>query len=88
MVDITSLTSLSIDSLIKARVIAFNINGQGEPSEPNIVGQVVHTVPVQMEPVSIDPVTGVTNTKIFMSWVPLQGTYKGGSSVEVDQYEL
>ena len=62
MVDIAPLTSLTIDTLIRARVSAHNANGWSEPSEPNISGQVVHTVPLQMDPVSIDPVADVSNT--------------------------
>lgn len=88
MVEIAPLTSLTIDTMIKARVTAFNSNGWGEPSEPNISGQVVHTVPLQMDPVTIDPITDVTNLEVTVHWVPLAGIYTGGSAVDVDEYDL
>lgn len=68
MIDIAPLTSFTIDTLIKARVSAFNANGWSEPSEPNIDGQVVHTVPLQMEPITVDLNTEVSNTEVTMNW--------------------
>ena len=41
-----------------------------------------------MEPVTIDPITEVTNTQLTMNWVALEGVYKGGTSVDVDSYEI
>ena len=68
MVDIVPLTSLTIDTMIKARVKAYNSNGWGEPSEPNIEGQVVHTVPLQMDPITTNLMTDVSNTEVTIGW--------------------
>ena len=38
MIEIAPLTSFTIDTLIRARVSAYNANGWSEPSEPNIEG--------------------------------------------------
>ena len=48
MIELATLTSLVIDTPIKARVHAFNSNGWSEPSEPNIDanGAVIHSVPL------------------------------------------
>ena len=41
-----------------------------------------------MDSVTIDPPTDVSNTQVTMHWVPLTGIYKGGTDVDVDNYEL
>ena len=48
----------------------------------------MHTVPQQMDSVTIDLLADVTNTEVTVRWVPLSGIYEGGSTVDVDGYEI
>ena len=41
-----------------------------------------------MDPVTIDPITDVTNLQVTVHWVPLVGIYTGGSAVDIDEYDL
>jgi len=87
MISIPALTNLAVDILIQVRVRAKNPNGFGEYSEKNTVGQVVHTIPQQMPPVTY-VFNEITNTQIVVHWLALTGTNAGGTAVTVDNYKL
>ena len=52
-----------------------------------MVGALVHTKPLQMQPVTVD-LAEVTNIAVTLRWTALTGTDTGGLAVDVDGYKL
>ena len=87
MATIISSTSLSIDSLIKAKVRAKNNKGWGDYSELNSAGATIETIPQTMNPPAIIS-TSITNNFVSMTWSIPVGVAAGGSNVVVDYFDL
>jgi len=87
MIEIPTLTSRTVDTVIQAKVRAQNVNGWSAYSEPNSIGQVVHTIPLTMDPVTY-VYAEITNTQTQFHWTALTGANAGGSAVGIDNYEI
>lgn len=70
--------SLSLNTLIRAKVRAHNTNGYGSYSQPNIVGEVALTVPDIITDLAADPLTSDI-TDIDLIWS--DPSNDGGSAI-------
>lgn len=87
MTTVASLTGLSVDSLIRVKVRAYNANGWGDYSELNTAGATIETVPTQMgAPVFV--LASSSESAIALSWTAATGTNAGGASVSITDYVL
>jgi len=87
MSTIRSLTLLPRDSLIRAKVRAFNARGTGQFSELNTLGATIETIPTNLMVVTID-VPSTSNEQTTVTWTALTGSARGGSTVAIVSYEV
>jgi hypothetical protein len=62
-----TLTGLSVDRVIQARVRAVNADGSGDWSEINTSGATIETLPLVMSQPTFNPI-GSSNTQITIDW--------------------
>lgn len=88
MLTLKTLLSLSIDTLIQARVSAYNSNGWGSTSQINTSGATIESTPGTMSAVTYDSSLAL-NTQIGLVFTALtSASDKGGSSVSITNYEI
>ena len=67
MMTIASLTSMSADTLIQAKVRARNSNGYGSYSQLNVKGVTIETTPSQISNLTYDYLLSNT-TQVVLTW--------------------
>lgn len=88
MASIVTLTSLSVDSLIRVKVRASNLIGVGDYSEMNFVGATIETTPTQMSPLTFNAATS-TNSLVVFNWGTLTaGAQTGGTGVVITNFKI
>jgi hypothetical protein len=84
---IRTLTLLPRDSLIRAKVRAYNARGTGQYSEINTAGATIETEPTNLSVVTINA-AATSNTATEVDWTALTGSSTGGQNVLITNYEV
>jgi len=84
---VKTLTSLSVDTLVRVKVRAQNSKGWGSYSEYNTAGALVQDVPSVMNAPTVVSAS-ITTTSIPLSWTAPTGTSAGGTGLTIDLYSV
>lgn len=88
MSSIRTLTSLPVNSLIRARIRARNSEGWGVYSDVNTAGATVETAPLAITTLTQDD-TQLSNTQVYLQWTaPTASVLRGGYSVSITGYAV